>query len=140
MRPILTLMSLLLIAATAAAGDIPKPEGDKLVDSDSKLKLLFTRSAKIEGGLTEGPAVAPDGSIYFSDIPFGKDNGMIQRFDPRTGKTTVFSDNSGKSNGLIFDAKGLLVAAEGAVGHGAGQEDRAVAQFTRGGFGDGDDV
>ena len=123
MRLTFTLMTLLLIAAPATAGEIPAPKGDKLVDSDSKLKLLFTRSAKIEGGLTEGPAVAPDGSIYFSDIPFGKDNGMIQRFDPRTGKTTVFSDNSGKSNGLIFDAKGQLLACEGA-GFGGRQVSR----------------
>ena len=45
-----------------------------------------TRSAPIKLGLTEGPTVAPDGSIYFSDIPFGKDNGMILRFDPKTKK------------------------------------------------------
>ena len=111
MRLTLTLLALVMTTVSAPAGDIPKPEGDKLVDSDARIKLLFTRSAKIEGGLTEGPAVAPDGSIYFSDIPFGKDNGMIHRFDPKTGKTTVFSNDSGKSNGLIFDAKGHLLPA-----------------------------
>ena len=51
-------------------------------DGQAKLELLFTREAPIKGGLTEGPAVAPDGSIYFSDIPFGKDNGLIMRYDP----------------------------------------------------------
>jgi len=117
------LLATLLLTSTITAGDIPAPEGKALVDKDSKLELLFTRSAKIEGGLTEGPAVAPDGSIYFSDIPFGKDNGMIQRFDPKTGKTTVFSDNSGKSNGLIFDANGKLLACEGA-GYGGRQVSR----------------
>ena len=123
MRLTLILLALVMTTVSAPAGDIPKPEGDKLVDSDARIKLLFTRSAKIEGGLTEGPAVAPDGSIYFSDIPFGKDNGMIHRFDPKTGKTTVFSNDSGKSNGLIFDAKGHLLACEGA-GFGGRQVSR----------------
>ena len=66
------------------AADLPQPTGDAIVSPDAKLELLFTRLAKIEGGLTEGPAVAPDGSIYFSDIPFGTDKGMILRFDPKT--------------------------------------------------------
>jgi gluconolactonase len=57
--------------------------------------------------------VAPDGSIYFSDIPIGKDKGMILRFDPRTKQTTVFTADSGKSNGLMFDAQGNLIACEG---------------------------
>jgi gluconolactonase len=80
----------------------------------AKLELLFTRSADIQGGLTEGPAAAPDGSIYFTDIPSDKDPGMILRFDPKTEQTTVFAANSGKANGLKFDAEGNLIACEGA--------------------------
>ena len=63
-------------------------------------------------------AAAPDGSIYFSDIPSGAHKGKIMRFDPGTGETTVFAEDSGKSNGLTFDAEGYLVAAEGADGGG----------------------
>lgn len=86
---------------------------------DAKLELLFTRKAKINSGLTEGPAVAPDGSIYFTDMPFGKqDNGMILRFDPRTQRTTVFTNNSSKSNGLAFDLNGNLISCDGADGGG----------------------
>jgi gluconolactonase len=96
------------------AADVPRPMGDAVVAPDAKLELLFTRTTKVEGGLTEGPAVAPDGSIYFTDIPSGKENGMILRFEPKTKQTTVFSDNSGKANGLIFDAEGSLLACEGA--------------------------
>jgi gluconolactonase len=102
-------LALLLVFAfpvVASAEDVIIPKG-------AKLELLFTRSAPIKGGLTEGPAVAPDGSIYFSDIPFGSDKGMILRFDPKTKKTTVFTDDSYKSNGLKFDAKGNLLACEG---------------------------
>lgn len=109
-------LSLLLWALSASvltAAELPKPTGDSIVSPDAKLELLFTRSAALRGGLTEGPAAAPDGSIYFSDIPVGKDKGMILRFDPKTKKTTVFTDDSHKSNGLKFDAKGFLIACEG---------------------------
>ncbi len=103
----------LVILSLTLAADPPAPTGKDIVPDGAKLEKLFTRTASIKGGLTEGPAVAPDGSIYFSDIPFGKDKGMILRFDPKTKKTTVFTDDSFKSNGLKFDAKGDLIACEG---------------------------
>ncbi len=102
-----------MVTSGVSAAELPKPSGETIVAPEAKLELLFTRSADIRGGLTEGPAVAPDGSIYFSDIPVGKDKGMILRFDPKTKRTTVFSDDSHKSNGLKFDAKGRLIACEG---------------------------
>jgi gluconolactonase len=114
MRLALLLTSCLLLSPPTRAADVPRPTGDAIVPPDAKLELLVTRSAPIKGGLTEGPAVAPDGSIYFSDIPFGTDKGQILRFDPKTKKTTVFADDSGKSNGLKFDAEGHLLACEGA--------------------------
>jgi gluconolactonase len=99
-------------------GKLPPPTGERIVPVGARLELLFTRTAPIKGGLTEGPAAAPDGSIYFSDIPFGTDKGMILRFDPRTKKTTVFARDSHKSNGLAFDARGDLIACEGSDGGG----------------------
>ena len=123
MRTLTVLLSL-LCTSTVLAADVPKPTGDSIVSPDAKLELLFTRSAAIHGGLTEGPTPAPDGSIYFSDIPFGEDKGMILRFDPKTKKTTVFTDDSHKSNGLKFDAKGYLIACEGSDDGG-----RAVARW-----------
>jgi gluconolactonase len=114
MRAVLSCLLLALLSGQAlAADDVPAPTGATIVSKDAKLELLFTRTAKIRGGLTEGPACAPDGSIYFSDIPFGTDKGMILRFDPRTKKTTVFTDDSHKSNGLKFDLAGHLIACEG---------------------------
>lgn len=114
MRYLMSAMLCFLLVQSVPAADAPKPSGDaKIIDPDAKLELLFTRSAPIKGGLTEGPCVAPDGSIYFSDIPFGKDKGMILRFDPKTKKTTVFTADSKKSNGLKFDAQGRLIACEG---------------------------
>ncbi|MBL8792930.1 MAG: SMP-30/gluconolactonase/LRE family protein [Planctomycetia bacterium] len=124
MRGLLLVLCCGIASASVAAAEPPKPTGDKIVAPDAKLELLFTRSAAIAGGLTEGPAVAPDGSIYFSDIPVGKDKGMILRFDPKTRKTTVFTDDSKKANGLQFDAQGRLVACEGSDFGG-----RAVARW-----------
>jgi gluconolactonase len=62
-----------------------------------------------EGSFTEGPVEVPGGAIYFSDI-----GNRIMRFDPATGKTTVFREPSGRANGLEVDAKGRLLACEGA--------------------------
>src|SRR4051812_12482452 len=125
MRRACLLLSIWFAANVSIAADLPLITGDPaIVSPDAKIEVLFNRTAKINGGLTEGPAVAPDGSIYFSDIPFGKDKGMILRFDPKTKKTTVFTDDSGKSNGLKFDADGHLIACEGSDGGG-----RRVARY-----------
>ncbi|MBL9080968.1 MAG: SMP-30/gluconolactonase/LRE family protein [Planctomycetales bacterium] len=107
-------------AAVACAADIPPPQGELIVSPDARWELLYTRTAPISGGLTEGPAAAPDGSIYFSDIPFGKEGGLIVRFDPKTKQTSLFTDDSGKSNGLVFDKQGRLLACEGANFGGRG--------------------
>lgn len=84
--------------------------------------LLVASAAPVEtlfdsGMFTEGPAAAPDGSIYFSDITASarsREAGHIWRYDPRTGETRVYRSPSGMANGLAFDARGRLIAAEGA--------------------------
>jgi gluconolactonase len=103
---------LLLVAAPAGAAD-------PIVPPNAKLEKLF------DGGLvlTEGVAVALDGTVYFSDITFPHvskekkqpvEAGHIWKLDPKTGKAEVFRSPSGMSNGLKFDAEGNLLAAEGA--------------------------
>jgi gluconolactonase len=62
-----------------------------------------------QGAFTEGGALAGDGAILFSDI-----GDRIMKFDPKTRAVTPFRDPSGRANGLIFDPKGRLIAAEGA--------------------------
>ncbi|MEM1026450.1 MAG: SMP-30/gluconolactonase/LRE family protein [Planctomycetota bacterium] len=59
---------------------------------------------------TEGPAIAPDGSVWFTDIP----NNAIHRFDPETGETTQTLADSGAANGLWFLPDGRLIACAGA--------------------------
>ena len=75
-----------------------------VVAPGAKLEKLWD-----EGSFTEGGALTGDGAILFSDI-----GDRIMKFDPATGKTTVFREPSGRANGLIFDPKGRLIAAEGA--------------------------
>ncbi len=77
--------------------------------SGAKLEKVFG-----DGEFTEGGAMAEDGSILFSDI-----GNRILRFDPKSGKTTVFREPSGRANGMIFNSRGQLIVAEGAnVGGG----------------------
>lgn len=58
---------------------------------------------------TEGPAAAADGAVYFTDIV----NNRIVRL-PRPGAPIeVWRADSGRSNGLLFDLQGRLLACEG---------------------------
>jgi len=107
-----------ICCALAATSTSIVDADDPIFASDAVLELLHTRQAKLNSGLTEGPAVAPDGTIYFTDMPFGEDRGHILRYDPRTGRTTIFSENSGKSNGLAFHPDGYLISCDGAAGGG----------------------
>ncbi len=107
---------LLLVACWMSLAAVT--EENLIVPAGAKLELLHTRQAKLNSGLTEGPAVAPDGSIYFTDMPFGKDDGMILRFDPRSRHISVFTDQAFKSNGLAFDLEGNLLSCDGADGGG----------------------
>jgi sugar lactone lactonase YvrE len=58
---------------------------------------------------TEGPALGPDGRIYFSDIP----NERIHIYDPASGETSLHRENTGRANGLMFLPSGALIACEG---------------------------
>ena len=110
----LTLAILLPGLAGQVLDSLPAPTGDSIVEPGARFEVLYTRPETDAGGLTEGPAVAPDGSIYFSDILRGENRGRIHRFVPGSGSVETFADNSHKSNGLIFGPDGFLYAAEGA--------------------------
>jgi gluconolactonase len=99
--------------------ELPARAQQPIVPPDARLEKVF------DGGvvLTEGVAVAPDGMVYFSDITFSHvsrdkkgaiEAGHIWRYDPGTGKTTIFRSPSGMSNGIKFDAEGNMLVAEGA--------------------------
>ena len=80
------------------------PPLDNVLAPGAKLEKLWG-----EGAFTEGGALMEDGAILFSDI-----GDRILKFDPKSHKVTPFRDPSGRANGLAFDPKGRLIAAEGA--------------------------
>ena len=55
---------------------------------------------------TEGPATDARGNVYFTDQP----NNRIYRWDCESVEITLFTDQSGRSNGMYFDAQGNLIA------------------------------
>lgn len=131
LAPVLTLTSLvftvlILSASNTSAADAPAYEVGvfqptaqaDFVPADSKLEVLWN-----EGEFTEGPTLAVDGTILFSDIGH-----RIMQFDPASGKTTVYRDPSGKTNGLMFNQQGELIACEGAAGG-----NRRVSRTTKSG-------
>jgi len=93
-----------LLLTIIAADDFRPAAQDKIVPAGAKLELVWG-----EGEFTEGPALAADGSILFSDI-----GESIYRYDPKTGKTVLFRRPSGRANGLMFNQQGELIACEGA--------------------------
>lgn len=58
---------------------------------------------------TEGPAADAQGRVFFSDIW----NNRIVCFDTRSREQTVWRADSGRTNGLLFDVQGRLLACEG---------------------------
>lgn len=56
---------------------------------------------------TEGPAVDKQGNVFFTDIP----NNRIHRIQP-DGKVSVFKEDSGGANGLMFGPDGRLYACQ----------------------------
>ena len=122
-RSVVLIGTMLAMTTVAQAVDpgFPAPTGDRnLVPAGAKLDRVF------DGGcmLTEGVAAGHDGMMYFSDITFSKfcrdpsgkyaQAGNIWKFDPRSGKATIFRSPSGMSNGIKFDRDGNMIAALGA--------------------------
>lgn len=86
-----------------------------IFDPNAKFKEVFAGG---EGSLLEGPAMAPNGTVFFTDITFtqveGMKAGIIWNYNPETGETKVYRSPSGMANGLSFDSNGNLVSCEGA--------------------------
>lgn len=59
-------------------------------------------------GFTEGPAVDPTGNIYFTDVRQDK----IHKIDHASRRVTLFKDQSGGTNGLMFAPDGRLYGCQ----------------------------
>jgi gluconolactonase len=93
--------------------DFPKPVATGVNTNDRH--FLSTALIKGEGWkeissghrFTEGPAVDRSGQVFFTDIP----NNRIHKID-LGGRVTVFKEDSGGCNGLMFGADGRLYACQ----------------------------
>ena len=66
--------------------------------------------------LTEGPAWDGE-ALLFTHIPASR----ILRYDPMTGQTTIYRENTNHTNGLNFDSEGRL--------YGCSSGGRAIVRF-----------
>jgi gluconolactonase len=101
----------LLATSARAAGISERYAGLK---SDNFFAGPLNEEAKVvdQKVFTEGPAVAPDGRVFFTNASTAK----ILIWNPKTGQLSTFRENSGEANGLLFDHSGRLLACEGKAG------------------------
>ena len=80
-------------------------EGDSVDGHSNDLVAEGEKPVKVAGSysFTEGPAADAKGDVYFTDQP----NNRIYRWDCESGEISLFTDQSGRSNGMYFDAQGL---------------------------------
>lgn len=90
----LFIVSLILISAI----DFQKKQ--EIIAKNAEIKKVATDFA-----FTEGPAVAEDGRVFFTDQP----NDKIHIWDEKKG-ISLYLEGTGRSNGLFFNAKNQLVA------------------------------
>jgi gluconolactonase len=91
------------LSAEAQAQNKPIPG----IGPAGKIKKLHTGFK-----FTEGPAADSKGNVYFSDIP----NATIHKVDAG-GKLSVWTDKSNRTNGMMLNADGEIIACQ----MGAGQ-------------------
>ena len=95
------------------------------VGSAADLVAPGAKPVKLAGGFkfTEGPAVAANGDVYFSDIP----NNRIHKWSVADGKLSTFAEDTKGANGLFFAEDGSLYACQGLA--------KRVAAYTASGSG-----
>ena len=86
---------ILLLSCSSVFG-----QKNNIVAKNAEIKKAGTGYA-----FTEGPAVAKDGKVYFTDQP----NDHIYVWDEKKG-VSLWSDETGRSNGMYFNNDGQLLA------------------------------
>lgn len=93
--------------------DFPKPVARPVNTSDRhylNTALIPGKDWELVGSgyrFTEGPAVDKTGQVFFTDIP----NNRIHKIS-LDGKVTVFKEDTGATNGLMFGADGRLYGCQ----------------------------
>lgn len=91
----LTILVILVLCTHA------KAQGNALIADGAELTLVAE-----DYDFTEGPALAPNGDVYFTDQP----NDRILKWDATTNSVETYLQPSGRSNGLYFDHDGNLLS------------------------------
>lgn len=96
-RSLFTLMVILILSTYSFSQSTPS----KLIAPGAVLTEVAS-----DYKFTEGPASDRMGNVYFTDQP----NDRIIKWSVMDGKVSVFMEQTGRSNGLYFDAEGNLIA------------------------------
>ena len=94
--------SRLVLAALIVAGGAKTALAEDILEPGAPVVKVADGCA-----FTEGPAVGPEGNLFFSDAR----NNRIMKLS-RAGKLTVFRQPSGRANGMTFDRQGRLVMCQ----------------------------
>jgi gluconolactonase len=92
----------------------PVPRAQESRAPQAEIAGVIAAGARVEevrGGFKglEGPVAAPDGGLFFSDIPAN----ITYKLEPN-GTIAVWRENTNGANGLFLARDGRLLAAEGA--------------------------
>lgn len=89
------------------------PDGGVVPSETSDADAEPMREVQVEAtvAFTEGPTVAEDGTVFFTDLA----NNRIMRLSA-DGELSTFRQPSHRANGLIIDDEGRLLACEGGDG------------------------
>ena len=102
------LAGLVLLANTAPKLDAQEEVLPPVVAAGASLEQLA-----VDLGFTEGPALAEDGTLFFTDLR----PGHIYQLAPGEQAPTIFrTSRDNLANGLAFDGQGRLHACEGGSG------------------------
>ncbi len=91
----------------ACAPEPPAPSAETPTEPPATREVAVATTV----AFTEGPTVAEDGTVYFTDLG----NNRIMRLSP-DGQLSTFRQPSHRANGLIFDSEWRLLACEGGDG------------------------
>lgn len=98
--PILVLAVILILSIDGSSFSAGKSSG--LVAPGATIKKVSGFTA------TEGPATDADGNVWFTEVFASR----IQKWTWKDGKATLYRENTGTANGMMFDSKGNLVICE----------------------------
>jgi gluconolactonase len=114
----LALVAFFACFTAGATAQMPDLKSSPLPDALLAPEAKITVAAGV--CFLEGPAVDAAGNVFFSDIQGSR----ILKMDV-SGSVTVFREDSGRTNGNTFDARGRLISCEGAE-NGPGGRRRVV--------------